>query len=36
VSAELNNYLEDPLSTKFSEESFTNPTSRMELQLFIL
>jgi len=36
VSAEFSVYFEDPLSTKLPEESFTNPTSRIELQFFSL
>jgi hypothetical protein len=33
VAAELSIHLEDPVSTKKSDESFTNLTSTVELQL---
>jgi len=33
LTAELNIHPEDPVSTMHSDESFTNPTSTVELQL---
>jgi len=36
VIAELNSHLEDHVSTKQSDESFTNPASSVELQLLNL
>jgi hypothetical protein len=33
LTAELNIHPEGPVSTKLSDESFTNPTSTVELQL---
>jgi hypothetical protein len=36
VTAELNIHLEDPVSTKLSDMSFTNPTSTVGLQLLNL
>jgi hypothetical protein len=36
VTTELNIYLEDLVTTKLSEESFKNPTSKIELILLSL
>jgi hypothetical protein len=36
VTAELSIHLEDPVSTKMVQGSFTNPTSMIELQLLYL
>jgi hypothetical protein len=33
LTAELNVHTEDPVSTEQSDESFTNPTSTVEVQL---
>jgi hypothetical protein len=36
VTAELNIYVEDPVSTKLSDVRFTNPTSAVGLKLLTL